>query len=102
MYFIIILFIVVFMNHLAINICLLTAGFFGGIFAAPHRSGEPALAAPPDYYLGTEFTYVKAIDGDTLDITDPRGNITRIRLHAIDTPERQSAVGPISHRPAKP
>ena len=76
------------MNHLPLNICLVSAGFMSGLFAAPLKDKPPMPAAPLEYYLGTHFTYAKAVDSDTLDIQDSSGNITRIRLHAIDTPER--------------
>jgi len=76
------------MNHLPLNIYLVSAGFMSGLFAAPLKDKPLTHVAPREYYLGTHFTYVKAVDGDTLDIQDSYGNITRIRLHAIDTPER--------------
>jgi micrococcal nuclease len=49
-------------------------------------------------YYGRQFTVIKVIDGDTIDINIPDGNYThtRIRLLGIDTPEtKDPRTGPM-------
>ena len=67
-------------------------GFFIGVSAhavsTSKQKPKPQFTAPIDYFAQSTFRFVRAIDGDTLDIADAQDNITRIRLHGIDTPER--------------
>lgn len=66
-------------------------GFFIGFSAHAvstfKKKSKPQMTAPIDYYTQSTFNFVKVIDGDTLDISDDQANVTRIRLHGIDTPE---------------
>ena len=84
------------MNHTrpsTIRIILGAAlGFFIGVSAhavsTSKQKPKPHITAPINYFAQSTFRFVRAIDGDTLDIADAQANITRIRLHGIDTPER--------------
>lgn len=55
-------------------------------------SAESRESADIQKYDGRQFTVVKVVDGDTLDIDVPDGNYphTRIRLWGIDTPETKN------------
>ena len=55
----------------------------------PTQSAESQNSADIQKYDGRQFTVVKVIDGDTLDIDIPDANFshTRIRLWGVDTPE---------------
>lgn len=81
------------MSRFFLYMSILSAGFGGGYWAAPHaqqrtvqRTQKPT--PPRIYYTQSEFKFVKAVDGDTLDISDSEGAVTRVRLRSIDTPER--------------
>ena len=63
-------------------------GFSAHAVSTAKAKSKSQLTAPIDYFAQSTFRFVKAIDGDTLDIADTQANITRIRLHGIDTPER--------------
>ena len=56
------------------------------------QSGEKLKASDFEKYHGKNFTVVKVVDGDTIDIDIPDGkyNHTRIRLWGIDAPETKS------------
>jgi micrococcal nuclease len=82
--------------------------------ALDHSCVKPALvnrrqssasqdAADLQKYDGKQFTVVKVVDGDTLDIDIPDGNYshTRIRLWGVDTPETKDPRlnGPMYYGP---
>ncbi|MGD0077732.1 MAG: thermonuclease family protein [Sedimentisphaerales bacterium] len=68
--------------------------------AIVNRGQSAALQDAVDLqkYEGKQFTVVKVVDGDTLDIGIPDGNYshTRIRLWGVDTPEtKDPRTGPM-------
>jgi len=58
----------------------------------PLLSAESQNSADIQKYDGKQFTVVKVVDGDTLDIDIPDANYdhTRIRLWGVDTPETKN------------
>ena len=64
----------------------------------PAQSAESQNSADIQKYEGRQFTVVKVVDGDTLDIDIPDANYshTRIRLWGVDTPEtKDPRTGPM-------
>jgi micrococcal nuclease len=64
----------------------------------PAQSAELQNSADIQKYDGRQFTVVKVVDGDTLDIDIPDANFshTRIRLWGVDTPEtKDPRTGPM-------
>ncbi|MBN2021046.1 MAG: thermonuclease family protein [Sedimentisphaerales bacterium] len=64
----------------------------------PAQSVESQKATDIQKYDGRQFTVVKVIDGDTLDIDIPDANYnhTRVRLWGVDTPETKNPrTGPM-------
>ncbi|MEP1231131.1 MAG: thermonuclease family protein [Litorimonas sp.] len=55
---------------------------------AHHSHDNFKATSPTQYYENETFSFMKAVDGDTLDIIDSHSQQIRIRLHGIDTPER--------------
>ena len=64
--------------------------FLLGYRAADHNPVKHSRTyqSPQDYLESQILALDRIIDGDTLDVIDKGGNIFRIRLHGIDTPER--------------
>lgn len=65
---------------------------------SPAPSAESQNSADIQKYDGRQFTVVKVVDGDTLDIDIPDANYdhTRIRLWGVDTPEtKDPRTGPM-------
>ncbi len=67
------------------SLLLITTGFSLGYITAPHPQNLN------EYYTKNDFNVVKVIDGDTLHISRIQGEIIKVRLHGIDTPERGAA-----------
>ena len=69
---------------------LTALAFLLGYKAADYNPfGHSRTYQSPQDYLETQILALdRIIDGDTLDVIDKGGNIFRIRLHGIDTPER--------------
>ena len=64
----------------------------------PAQSVESQNSSDIQKYHGRQFSVVKVVDGDTLDIDIPDGNYshTRIRLWGVDTPEtKDPRTGPM-------
>ena len=82
-----------------ITICVLTVA---AMFVLDHHfTGQSLVIAPPAYlqsledkqkYHCNQFSVIKVVDGDTIDIDIPDGNYphTRIRLWGVDTPETKN------------
>jgi len=70
-------------------------------FVLADRLGLFGHKPQADYqkYNGKQFTVVKTIDGDTIDVNSPDGKWphTRIRLWGVDTPETVDHDKPIQH-----
>jgi len=86
-------------------VCILAAA---ASFVLDHSCVSPSINKPAQTaesqssdlqkYQGRQFTVVKVVDGDTLDIDIPDGNFshTRIRLWGVDTPEtKDPRTGPM-------
>jgi micrococcal nuclease len=73
----------------AIVVCALDHSCTSQSRNRPAQSTESHSSADIQKYHGRQFTVIKVIDGDTLDIDIPDGNYphTRIRLWGVDTPE---------------
>jgi len=67
------------------SVVLMTIGFSFGYIAAPQPQSLN------EYYTNNDFDLVKVVDGDTLHISRRQGEIIKVRLHGIDTPERGAA-----------
>jgi len=67
-------------------------GFKGCLIDRPNSNLTSNIQNPNSYYLTKTFVFIKAIDGDTVDLSrdtsGSSGSIFRVRLHGIDTPER--------------
>jgi micrococcal nuclease len=64
----------------------------------PLQSAQQQDTTDISKYHGRQFTVIKVVDGDTIDIDIPDGNYshTRIRLLGIDTPEtKDPRTGPM-------
>ncbi len=72
---------------------------FGGSVVRDFALRRNAAGRDAKQYHGNTYTIVKVIDGDTLDIDIPDGDLeyTRIRLLGIDTPETKDARYDVMH-----
>jgi len=91
------------MDTIPANIIWLGFGLISGIIgtqtihahnAPPSNKLQSPAYGTPLYYTSQSFDFIKAVDGDTIDIVPKRKDKAaalppiRIRLHGIDTPER--------------
>jgi len=67
------------------SLLLVTTGFSLGYIAAPNPQ------TLDEYYTENDFKLAKVIDGDTLHVSRIQGEVIKVRLHGIDTPERGAA-----------
>jgi micrococcal nuclease len=82
----------------AATLCFLDRSFVTRSITKPLQSAQQQDSTDISKYHGRQFTVVKVVDGDTLDIDIPDGNYshTRIRLLGIDTPEtKDPRTGPM-------
>ena len=68
-------------------LCVLDHSCTTPALSRPAQSVEQQTARDFAKYDGRQFSVVKVVDGDTLDIDVPDANHTRIRLWGVDTPE---------------
>jgi micrococcal nuclease len=82
----------------AATLCFIDRAHLTSSFSKPPQSTQQQDSSDLSKYHGRQFTVVKVVDGDTLDINIPDGNYshTRIRLWGIDTPEtKDPRTGPM-------
>jgi len=92
-------------QRVVFGLCLLVAAFILWLDHRPSaetraerttlsRRQDISRPADREKYNGKEFTVLKVVDGDTIDLAVPDGNYphTRVRLLGIDTPETKSPV----------
>jgi micrococcal nuclease len=82
----------------AATLCFLDRSYLSKSINKPLQSAQQQDSSDVSKYHDKQFTVVKVVDGDTLDINIPDGNYshTRIRLLGIDTPEtKDPRTGPM-------
>jgi micrococcal nuclease len=82
----------------AATLCFLDRSYITRSIAKPLQSTQQQDSSDISKYHSRQFTVVKVVDGDTLDIDIPDGKYshTRIRLWGIDTPEtKDPRTGPM-------
>jgi micrococcal nuclease len=82
----------------AATLCFLDRSYISRSVTKPLQSNQQQDSSDLSKYHGKQFTVVKVVDGDTIDIDIPDGNYshTRIRLLGIDTPEtKDPRTGPM-------
>jgi micrococcal nuclease len=82
----------------AATLCFLDHSCINRLATKPLLSTQQQDSSDISKYHGRQFTVIKVIDGDTIDIDIPDGNYnhTRIRLWGIDTPEtKDPRTGPM-------
>jgi endonuclease YncB( thermonuclease family) len=82
----------------AATLCFLDHSCISRSVTSSLQSAQQQNTTDISKYHGRQFTVIKVVDGDTLDIDVPDGNYshTRIRLLGIDTPEtKDPRTGPM-------
>ena len=82
----------------ATTLCFLDRSYISRSVTKSLQSAQQQDSGDISKYHGRQFTVVKVVDGDTLDIDIPDGKYshTRIRLWGIDTPEtKDPRTGPM-------
>jgi len=77
-------------------LCVLDHSCVSRVINRPAQSVESQNSLDIQKYHGRQFSVVKVVDGDTLDIDIPDASHTRIRLWGVDTPEtKDPRTGPM-------
>ncbi len=79
-------------------LCVLDHSCTSRAINRPAQSAKSQSSLDIQKYHGRQFSVVKVVDGDTIDIDVPDGNYahTRIRLWGVDTPETKNPkTGPM-------